>query len=57
MKLPLNNIYTFLRLVRRRQPIEGSVMNANIGLILVIGFPLALCVVLWIFGKVSVRPE
>ena len=32
-------------------------MDANIGLILVIGFPLALCIVLWIFDKVSVRPE
>lgn len=32
-------------------------MDANIGLILVIGFPLALFIVLWIFGKVSVRPD
>ena len=32
-------------------------MDANIGLILVIGFPLALCLTLWVFGKVSVRPE
>ena len=32
-------------------------MDANIGLLLVIGFPLAFCIVLWIFGKVSVRPE
>ena len=32
-------------------------MDANIGLILVIGFPLALCFVLWLFGKESVRPE
>ena len=32
-------------------------MDANIGLILVIGFPLSLCFVLWLFGKVSVRPE
>ena len=32
-------------------------MNANIGLMLVIGFPLAMGVALWIFGKVSVRPD
>ena len=32
-------------------------MNANIGVLLAIGFPLALLAVLWIFGKVSVRPE
>ena len=32
-------------------------MDTNIGLILVIGFPLALCLVLWVFGKVSVRPD
>ncbi len=32
-------------------------MNANIGLILVIGFPLTLFVALWAFDKVSVRPE
>ena len=32
-------------------------MNANIGLFLVIGFPLALCLALWVFGKVSVRPD
>jgi hypothetical protein len=32
-------------------------MSANIGVLLVIGFPLALVVTLWIFGKVSVRPE
>lgn len=32
-------------------------MNETIGLILVIGFPLALCLTLWVFGKVSVRPD
>ena len=32
-------------------------MDANIGLILVIGFPLALCLARWVFGKVSVRPD
>ena len=32
-------------------------MNPTIGLILVIGFPLVLCTLLWVFGKVSVRPE
>ena len=32
-------------------------MDANIGLILVIGFPRALCLALWVFGKVSVRPD
>ena len=32
-------------------------MDANIGLILVIGFPTLLCFGLWLFGKVSVRPE
>ena len=32
-------------------------MNANIGILLVIGFPAALVLALWIFGKVSVRPE
>jgi len=25
--------------------------------VLVIGFPLALCLALWVFGKVSVRPD
>jgi len=35
----------------------GTIMDANIGLILVIGFPLALCLALWVFGKVSVRPD
>ena len=34
-----------------------KIMDANIGLILVIGFPLALCLALWVFGKVSVRPD
>jgi hypothetical protein len=33
------------------------IMDASIGLILVIGFPLALCFALWAFGKVSVRPD
>ena len=32
-------------------------MDVTIGLILVIGFPLALCFALWAFGKVSVRPD
>ena len=32
-------------------------MNVTIGLILVTGFPLALCLTLWVFGKVSVRPD
>ena len=32
-------------------------MNANIGVLLVIGFPLALLACLWLFGKFSVRPE
>lgn len=32
-------------------------MNAIVGVLLVIGFPLALMVALWVFGKVSVRPE
>jgi hypothetical protein len=36
---------------------EIITMNANIGVLLVIGFPLALLACLWLFGKVSVRPE
>ena len=32
-------------------------MDATVGLILVIGFPLALCITLWAFGKASVRPD
>ena len=36
---------------------EIIAMNANIGVLLVIGFPLALLACLWVFGKVSVRPE
>ena len=32
-------------------------MSANIGVLLVIGFPLALLAVLWVFGKFSVPPE
>ena len=32
-------------------------MNATVGVLLVVGFPLALMVALWVFGKVSVRPE
>jgi len=33
------------------------IMDANIGVMLVVGFPLALIVAMWVFGKVSVRPE
>jgi hypothetical protein len=36
---------------------EIITMNANVGVLLVIGFPLALLACLWVFGKVSVRPE
>ena len=32
-------------------------MDVNIGVMLVVGFPLALIVAMWVFGKVSVRPE
>ena len=32
-------------------------MDVNIGVLLVIGFPLALVLALWVSGKVSVRPE
>jgi hypothetical protein len=32
-------------------------MNPNIGVIFVVGFPLTLLAVLWVFDKVSVRPE
>ena len=32
-------------------------MDVSIGVLLVIGFPLALVSTLWVFGKVSVRPE
>jgi hypothetical protein len=32
-------------------------MNPNIGVLLVVGFPLALLAVLWVFDKVSVRPK
>lgn len=32
-------------------------MSINIGVLLVLGFPAALLAVLWIFDKVSVRPE
>ena len=32
-------------------------MNPTVGVILVIGFPAALVLTLWLFGKVSVRPE
>lgn len=32
-------------------------MDATIGLFLVIGFPLCLCLALWVFDKVSVRPD
>lgn len=37
--------------------IERSIMDVSIGVLLVIGFPLALVLTLWLFGKVSVRPE
>ena len=41
-----------------RYRINGEyIMSANIGVLLVIGFPVALLAVLWIFDKVSVRPE
>ena len=33
------------------------IVGANVGVLLVIGFPLALIAALWVFGKVSVRPE
>jgi len=33
------------------------IMDATIGLFLVIGFPLMLVFTLWLFGKVSVRPD
>ena len=36
---------------------EIVTMNVNIGVLLVIGFPLALLACLWVFDKVSVRPE
>ena len=32
-------------------------MSANVGVLLVVGFPAALLAALWIFDKVSVRPE
>ena len=32
-------------------------MNSDIGILLVVGFPLVLCALLWVFGKVSVHPE
>jgi hypothetical protein len=32
-------------------------MSPNVGVLLVIGFPAALLFVLWIFDKVSVRPD
>ena len=32
-------------------------MDVNVGILLVIGFPLALFAALWVFGKVSVRPK
>ena len=32
-------------------------MDANVGLMLVVGFPLALIFAMWVFGKVSVRPD
>lgn len=36
---------------------RGLEMNPNIGVWLVVGFPLALLAILWVFDKVSVRPE
>ena len=32
-------------------------MDPTIGLFLVIGFPLILCVAIWAFGRASVEPE
>ncbi len=32
-------------------------MNPTVGVLLVVGFPAALCLCLWVFGKVSVRPD
>jgi hypothetical protein len=32
-------------------------MDATIGLVLVIGFPICLVIALWAFGKLSVRPD
>ena len=32
-------------------------MDPTIGLFLVIGFPLILCILIWAFGRVSVEPE
>jgi hypothetical protein len=33
------------------------IMDATIGLVLVIGFPTCLVIALWAFGKLSVRPD
>jgi len=32
-------------------------MDPTIGLFLVIGFPLVLCIAIWAFGRSSVEPE
>jgi hypothetical protein len=32
-------------------------MDPTFGLLLVIGFPLTLCVAIWAFGRASVDPE
>jgi hypothetical protein len=34
-----------------------KIMDPTIGVVLVVGFPAALVFCLWLFGKVSVRPE
>ena len=32
-------------------------MDPTIGLFLVIGFPLILCIAIWAFGHASIKPE
>ena len=32
-------------------------MDPTIGLFLVIGFPLFLCIAIWAFGRASIKPE
>jgi len=32
-------------------------MDPTIGLLLVIGFPLMLCIAIWAFGRSSIEPE
>ena len=32
-------------------------MDPTIGLLLVIGFPLILCIAIWAFGRSSIEPE